>query len=78
MTRVTNLVHGLHAVQAALRRSATAVNGVWVDDSRRDARMQEILTLAQQAKVSVHNVTRQQLDAMATGAPHQGVVAQTE
>lgn len=76
MTRVTNLVHGLHAVQAALRRSATAVNGVWVDDSRRDARMQEILTLAQQAKVTVHTVTRQQLDAMAEGAPHQGVVAQ--
>lgn len=76
MTSTTHLVHGLHAVQAALSRNATAVTGVWVDDTRRDARMQEILTLAQQAKVTVHNVSRQQLDAMAKGAPHQGVVAQ--
>jgi len=72
----TNLIHGLHAVQAALQRNPAAVTGIWVDNSRRDARIQEILTLAQQTKVSVHSATRQQLDAMAAGAPHQGVVAQ--
>ncbi|MFO1350897.1 MAG: 23S rRNA (guanosine(2251)-2'-O)-methyltransferase RlmB [Gammaproteobacteria bacterium] len=67
-------VYGLHAVQAALR--GADVTDLWVDAKRHDARLRAVLSEAEQRRIRVHAVGRAELDALAQGARHQGVVAE--
>jgi 23S rRNA (guanosine2251-2'-O)-methyltransferase len=69
------LIGGLHAVRAALKHGADEVLEVWVDASRKDARMREILDAARQARVKVQRVERQELDDRLGDIRHQGVGA---
>lgn len=69
------LIHGLHAVRAALQADPASVVEVWIDRSRRDPRIQAILKLAVQNHVPVQRLTRRALDDSLPGARHQGVAA---
>jgi 23S rRNA (guanosine2251-2'-O)-methyltransferase len=69
------LIHGLHAVAAALKYEPEQVRGLWVERQRRDARMQALLDQASGHGVAVHLAERAELDRMSGGARHQGVVA---
>jgi 23S rRNA (guanosine2251-2'-O)-methyltransferase len=71
----SDLVFGLHAVQAALTHDPGQVEALWVDRSRRDGRMRELLELAQSHGVPVHGVDARELDRRAPGQRHQGVIA---
>ncbi|MCP1675020.1 23S rRNA (guanosine2251-2'-O)-methyltransferase [Natronocella acetinitrilica] len=68
-------VVGIHGVRAALKYDPARVDGVWVERGRRDRRMEQVRELAQRAGVKVYAASRRELDAMAEGAVHQGVVA---
>jgi 23S rRNA (guanosine2251-2'-O)-methyltransferase len=70
-----NFIHGFHAIVARLRSQPGSVEEVFVDKSRRDARMRDLVRLAETAGVRVMQVEAQRLDGMAAGARHQGVVA---
>ena len=74
MTQSPNRVHGLHAVQAVLARDDAAVNAVWVEQGRRDQRMQAILEHCARRGLTVQRVDRRELDRLSDGAAHQGVV----
>ncbi len=69
------LIHGLHAVAAALKYEPEQLRGLWVERQRRDARMQALLDQASGHGVAVHLAERAELDRMSGGARHQGVVA---
>jgi len=69
------IVYGLHAVSAALKHEPERVVGLWVDRKRRDARLREVLELAESAGVPVHMEDGQALDRLSGGARHQGVFA---
>ncbi len=69
------LIHGLHAVAAALKYEPEQVRGLWVERQRRDARMQALLDQASGHGVAVHLAERAELDRLSGGARHQGVVA---
>lgn len=69
-------IHGLHAVQAVLARSPERVASLAVLGGRRDQRLQQLLDLAQQQGLAVRQCSRDELDRLAPGAVHQGVVAQ--
>ncbi|MDQ5908693.1 MAG: rRNA (guanosine-2-O-)-methyltransferase RlmB [Pseudomonadota bacterium] len=69
------LIHGLHAVTAALEYEADQVRGLWVERQRRDGRIQALLDIASRQGVVVHPVDRAELDRLTGGARHQGVVA---
>ncbi len=71
----THIVYGLHPVLAALSQPEHNLTGLWLDGSRRDERIKKLITTAEQAGVALHKVTRHELDALAPGARHQGVVA---
>jgi 23S rRNA (guanosine2251-2'-O)-methyltransferase len=71
----TNIVYGLHAVLAALSQPDNNVTELWLDGSRRDERIKKLITTAEQAGAALHKVARHELDALAPGARHQGVVA---
>lgn len=69
------LIHGLHAVAAALEYEPEQVHGLWVERQRRDGRIQALLDQASQQGVKIHLTDRTELDRMSGGARHQGVVA---
>ncbi len=68
-------IHGFHAVIARLRAHPGTVEELYVDRTRRDARMRDLLKLAEAAQVRVMQVDPARLDGMAGGERHQGVVA---
>ncbi|MBL8260591.1 MAG: 23S rRNA (guanosine(2251)-2'-O)-methyltransferase RlmB [Candidatus Competibacteraceae bacterium] len=70
-----NLIHGLHAVAAALKYEPDSIRGLWVERQRRDSRMQTLLAEAGQRGVPTHEAERAELDRLSGGARHQGVIA---
>ena len=71
----TRLIHGFHAVFSKLRSAAGDVREIYVDAGRSDARMRDLLKLAETAGVRVMPVAAARLDGLAGGSRHQGVVA---
>jgi len=74
----SQLVAGVHSVRTALKHGAGSVLEVWVEARRRDRRVKEVIGLAKAEGVPVTPVAREELDSMAPGANHQGVVARTK
>ena len=68
-------IYGLHAVEALLRHHPKRVKQVWLAEGRGDPRVQVLLELAAQARVSVGQCERREMDAWVEGV-HQGVVAE--
>lgn len=75
MREPARLIFGIHAVQSALRNDAAHVESVWIDSSRRDSRIRELIALAQSREVSVQFEDSAELARRAGGGRHQGVVA---
>ncbi|HZW23232.1 23S rRNA (guanosine(2251)-2'-O)-methyltransferase RlmB [Noviherbaspirillum sp.] len=71
----SKLLFGFHAVTARLRHEASSVEEIYIDSSRHDRRMQELLRAAEAAKVRIIHVEGGRLDGMAGTRRHQGVVA---
>ena len=73
----TERVFGLHAVRSLLQRSPARISLLRVLETRNDARIEDILLLADKANVPVRRVARQELDESVPGVSHQGVLAET-
>lgn len=70
-------VFGLHAVTSLLQRNPARVSLLLVLESREDARIQQVLALAEKANVPIRRVARRELDELVPGVSHQGVLAET-
>ncbi len=77
-TKITKVLFGFHAVGVRLRVAPQSVCTVYVDASRRDARMQNLTKQAQQAGCDCVGVTSLRLSQLCGSLKHQGVVAQVE
>ncbi len=75
MTQST-IVYGFHALHSRLRHHPQSVQQIYLDATRQDARMKDLLTLIQAAGLGVHRVSAQRLAGLAGTTHHQGVVAQ--
>lgn len=71
-------LYGFHAVGARLRAAPASVRAVYVDASRRDARMQQFLRKVEAAGVELKALSAERLTALAGTDRHQGVVAQVD
>jgi 23S rRNA (guanosine2251-2'-O)-methyltransferase len=71
-------VYGLHAVRTLLQRAGGRVRRLQVDARRDDARMREVLQLAQQLGLKPERVEAKQLAARAGEVNHQGVLADVD
>lgn len=70
------ILFGFHAVLSRLRQHAASVQEILIDRDRIDARMKDLLNMAQTADVRVMQVERSRLDGMAgVNGRHQGVIA---
>ncbi len=66
---------GFHAVGARLRHAPDSIEMIYVDERRRDARMNDLQQRAKSLGVRVMPADVQRLRGLAGEAPHQGVVA---
>lgn len=72
------LIYGFHAITAKLRHDPESVKEIMIDASRQDARARDLLKHAELQGVKVALIDARRIDAMASGAKHQGVVARLE
>lgn len=68
-------IFGFHAILAKLRHDPEAIHEIYLDAERKDARARDLVRHAESAGVKLMPVDGKRLDAMASGARHQGVVA---
>lgn len=69
------LIAGMHDVRLALKHRPGDVIEVRVDSRRGDKRVAEVAALAERQGIAVTRVARAQLDQVAAGLRHQGVLA---
>ena len=75
MSARSKLLFGFHAVTSRLRHEASSVDEIYVDASRTDRRMQDLLQTAKAASVRVIQADDGRLSNMVGTRRHQGVVA---
>ena len=71
----SKLIFGFHAVTARLRHEAESIEEIYVDATRHDPRMRELLKAVQAAGVRVIQADESRLSSMVGSRRHQGVVA---
>lgn len=76
--REPRVVFGFHAVLARLRADPSSVLELFLDETRHDARIKDVATVAERAGVKVIKVPTRRLDGFYGGGRHQGVVARVE
>ncbi|OXY81068.1 23S rRNA (guanosine(2251)-2'-O)-methyltransferase RlmB [Oceanimonas doudoroffii] len=74
----SELIFGIHALNAALENHPENILEVWLLKGRDDARLQDVQSRLQQVGVRAQLANRQTLDGKAGGAQHQGVVARVK
>lgn len=67
-------IYGVHAVEALLRHHPRRVKQIWLSEGRSEPRLQTLLQLASEHRITVGAAERRELDAWVEGV-HQGVVA---
>ncbi len=73
---MSDWIVGYHAVLGALR-SGRSIEMVWLQQGRRDRRMQDLRAAAREAGVVTRWVPRRRLDEVAGGSPHNGCAARS-
>ncbi len=68
-------IYGVHAVEALLRFHPKRVKQIWLSEGRSEPRVQALLALAAEYRVSVGQAERREMDTWVEGV-HQGVVAE--
>jgi 23S rRNA (guanosine2251-2'-O)-methyltransferase len=71
-------VVGLHAAKGALDHTPDKVTAAWLDGQRGDARLNELRRQLESAGVAVRSASRKELDQLAGGQQHQGVVLEVD
>jgi 23S rRNA (guanosine2251-2'-O)-methyltransferase len=70
-----DVAYGIHPARVLLQRSPQRVRQVWLSSSRDAAsRLQELRALALQSQIAVVDADDAQLDKLAAGERHQGVI----
>ena len=72
------VVFGFHAVLARLRADPKSVLEIFVDETRHDGRMKDLVAAAERSQVTLHRVPTKRLDGFYGGGRHQGVAARVE
>ena len=72
-----NTIHifGFHSLEAILNSSPELILNVFVQNSRRDRRMQDLLTKLDNQKIKYSSTDKSKLEKLAKGELHQGVLA---
>jgi 23S rRNA (guanosine2251-2'-O)-methyltransferase len=75
MRKKEEWIVGLHAVQHLIQTDFSRILTLFVDDERHDARLGQLVNLAEEQSLSIQRVNRKTLDKLTDNATHQGVAA---
>lgn len=75
---MSEVIFGIHAVQALLERDPQRFQQVWILKGRDDRRLQPLIAALEAQGVVIQVATRQWLDSKSEGAVHQGIIAQVK
>lgn len=72
----SRILFGFHSVLSRMRQHATSIEEILIDRDRIDARMKDLLNMAEASNVRTMQVERSRLDGLAgMNGRHQGVIA---
>ncbi|CAN4272032.1 SpoU rRNA methylases [Methylophilaceae bacterium] len=72
----SRILFGFHSVLSRIRQHATSIEEILIDRDRIDARMKDLLNMAEASNVRTMQVERSRLDGLAgMNGRHQGVIA---
>ena len=71
---MSDFSYGIHAVSAALKKPDSIVELYLEERSRPNPRLAKLIDQAKQANVTIRYVERDELEQMADGERHQGIV----
>ncbi len=69
-------VGGIHAVRSALKHGPATVIALWLVNSRKDRRINELEDQAKQLGIAINRVNKQKLDELEPEVNHQGAVVE--
>ncbi|AUX94882.1 23S rRNA (guanosine(2251)-2'-O)-methyltransferase RlmB [Mixta gaviniae] len=75
---MSEVIFGIHAVQALLERDPQRFQQVWILKGRDDRRLQALIAALEAQGIVIQVATRQWLDSKVEGAVHQGIIAQVK
>ena len=78
MSSTLKILFGFHAVSARLQIAPASIAEIYVDATRRDARMKQFLTRAKEAGARVIEADALRLNRLTGNAGHQGVAARVQ
>lgn len=70
-----DLLYGIHTIRSLLQRQPERILELFCAESRRDARVEELINLAQKQNLFVQKVDKKQLDQWIREGNHQGIAA---
>lgn len=74
----TEMIHGIHAVQAFLDKSPHNILEIFIQQNRQDKRIQDIIAQATQQKLPIHLINNNKLQALVGDSVHQGIIARVK
>lgn len=72
------ILTGIHAVQAVLTHSPARVRQVYINEVRKNNRLEPLLVAVSENKLPLKEVSRDKLDSLADNQIHQGIIARCE
>ncbi len=76
MAKSFDVIYGIHAVEAALRKQPENVLQVYVQQGRNDNRIKTLIDIAKNSGISLQSISNEKLKEKCPKARHQGVVAE--
>ena len=69
-------IYGFHSIESQLNSNPEGVLKVFIQSGRNDGRMSKITSLLSNLKINFLKIEKNELDRLAKGEPHQGIIAE--
>ena len=72
------MIYGIQTVKKLLKQNASIIKQIYIADSRKDQKIQELIKLIQENKIPLQFVEKKILDKYSNNGNHQGIIAQVQ
>ncbi len=72
---VKKIIYGFHSITSRIRLDSNSIKEIYLDESRNDARMSDLIKLIKANNINYHLSTKERLDGLISNSKHQGVIA---
>lgn len=74
----SHLIGGIHAIRSALRHGVDQLLQVWVDNSRNDRRMRDLVNEIRESGMKIIASNKEELERLLPDVNHQGIIARVK